>query len=289
MKIKKAVIPAAGYGTRFLPVTKAVPKELLPIVDKPMIQYIVEEAKASGIELVILIVNHGKEAIEDHFDINYELEDALRKKGSNGLGLLGLIEGLSDMIKIVSIRQKKPLGLGHAVLQAKYLIGDEPFAVILGDDILDAQKPCLLQMVDVYEKYKKPIIAVQEVSREDTSRYGIIKGRQTDKRIYMLDDVVEKPAPDKAPSNLAIIGRYILTPEIFGILESIPSGTGGELQLTDGLRELLKQKGMIGYQFEGDRYDGGDKLGFLLANIAYAMKREEIKDRLLDYMKGYIK
>ncbi len=287
MKIKKAVIPAAGYGTRFLPVTKAVPKELLPIVDKPMIQYIVEEAKASGIELVILIVNHGKEAIEDHFDINYELEDTLRKKGSNGL--LGLIEGLSDMIKIVSIRQKKPLGLGHAVLQAKHLIGDEPFAVILGDDIIDAPKPCLLQMVDVYEKYKKPVIAVQQVSREDTSRYGIIKGRQTDNRVYMLDDVVEKPAPDKAPSNLAIIGRYILTPEIFDILENIPSGAGGELQLTDGLRELLKQKGMIGYQFEGDRYDGGDKLGFLLANIAFAMKRTEIKDKLLDYMKGYVK
>lgn len=287
MKIKKAIIPAAGYGTRFLPVTKAVPKELLPIVDKPMIQYIVEEAKASGIELVILIVNHGKEAIEDHFDINYELEDTLRKKGSNGL--LGLIEGLSDMIKIVSIRQKKPLGLGHAVLQAKHLIGDEPFAVILGDDIIDAQKPCLLQMVDIYEKYKKPVIAVQKVPKTDTSRYGIIKGSLTDKRVYMLDDVVEKPAPDEAPSDRAIIGRYILTPEIFDILDKTPAGAGGELQLTDGLRELLKKKGMIGYEFEGDRYDGGDKLGFLLANIAFAMKRTEIKDKLLDYMRGYFK
>lgn len=287
MKIKKAIIPAAGYGTRFLPVTKAVPKELLPIVDKPMIQYIVEEAKASGIELVILIVNHGKEAIEDHFDINYELEDTLNKKGNHEL--LGLIEGLSDMIKIVSIRQKKPLGLGHAVLQAKHLIGDEPFAVILGDDIIDSQKPCLLQMVEVYEKYKKPVIAVQKVPKEDTSRYGIIKGRETDNRVYMLDDVVEKPLPGKAPSDLAIIGRYILTPEIFDILENTPPGTGGELQLTDGLKELLRKKGMIGYRFEGDRYDGGDKLGFLLANIAYAMKRPEIKDRLLAYIKGYIK
>jgi UTP--glucose-1-phosphate uridylyltransferase len=287
MKIKKAIIPAAGYGTRFLPVTKAVPKELLPIVDKPMIQYIVEEAKASGIELVILIVNHGKEAIEDHFDINYELEDTLNKKGNHEL--LSLIDGLSDMIKIVSIRQKKPLGLGHAVLQAKHLIGDEPFAVILGDDIIDSQKPCLLQMVEVYEKYKKPVIAVQRVPKEDTSRYGIIKGRETDSRVFKLDDVVEKPLPGKAPSDLAIIGRYILTPEIFDILENTPAGAGGELQLTDGLKELLRKRGMIGYQFEGDRYDGGDKLGFLLANIAYAMKRPEIKDRLSACMKGYIK
>ncbi len=285
MKIKKAIIPAAGYGTRFLPVTKAVPKELLPIVDKPMIQYIVEEAKLSGIELVILIVNHGKEAIEDHFDINYELEDTLRKKGSNGL--LGLIEGLSDMIKIVSIRQKKALGLGHAVLQAKHLIGDEPFAVILGDDIIDAQRPCLQQMVEVYERYQKPIIAVQQVAREDISRYGIIKGTQADDRVYLLDDVVEKPSPETAPSDLAIIGRYILTPEIFDILENIPTGAGGEIQLTDGLKVLLKHNGMIGYRFEGERYDGGDKLGFLLANIAYAMKRPEIKDKLVDYLKGY--
>ncbi|MGB9736545.1 MAG: UTP--glucose-1-phosphate uridylyltransferase GalU [bacterium] len=285
-KVKKAIIPAAGYGTRFLPVTKAVPKELLPIVDKPMIQYIVEEAKASGIELVILIVNHGKEAIEDHFDVNYELEDTLRKKGNNGL--LGLIEGLSNMIKIVSIRQKKPLGLGHAVLQAKHLIDDEPFAVILGDDIIDAPRPCLLQMVDVYYRYQEPVIAVQEVPKEDVSRYGIIDGRKTENRIYTLNNVVEKPPVDKAPSNLAIIGRYILTPEIFDILENIPAGAGGELQLTDGLKELLKQKGMIGYQFEGDRYDGGDKLGFLLANIAYAMKRTEIKDKLINYLKGYV-
>ncbi|MCL4558821.1 MAG: UTP--glucose-1-phosphate uridylyltransferase GalU [Deltaproteobacteria bacterium] len=285
MKIKKAIIPAGGYGTRFLPVTKAVPKELLPIVDKPMIQYIVEEARASGIELIILIVNHGKEAIEDHFDINYELEDILGKKGNHEL--LGLIEGLSDMIRIVSIRQKRPLGLGHAVLQAKHLIGDEPFAVILGDDIIDAQMPCLLQMAGVYEEYKRPVIAVQRVPREETSRYGIIKGRQTGKRVYTLDDVVEKPLPDKAPSTLAIIGRYILVPEIFDILERIPAGAGGELQLTDGLRELLGEKGLIGYEFEGDRYDGGDKLGFLFANIAYAMKRPEIKDKLLAYMKGF--
>ncbi len=287
MKIKKAIIPAAGYGTRFLPVTKTVPKELLPIVDKPMIQYIVEEAKLSGIELVILIVNHGKEAIEDHFDINYELEDALKKKGD--LKLLKLIEGLSDMIKIVSIRQKRPLGLGHAVLQAKHLIENEPFAVILGDDIIDAKKPCLLQMTEVYEKYNKPVIAVQEVSKEEVSRYGIISGKKIDNGLYMLDDVIEKPSPDKAPSRLAIIGRYILTPEIFGILEHTPPGAGGELQLTDGLKSLLKHRGMIGYQFEGDRYDGGDKLGFLLANIAYAMKRPEIKQRLLNYMKEYTK
>ncbi len=287
MKIKKAVIPAAGYGTRFLPVTKAVPKELLPIVDKPMIQYIVEEAKASGIEFVILIVNHGKEAIEDHFDINYELEDTLRKKGNNEL--LSLIDGLSEMIKIVSIRQKKPLGLGHAVLQAKNLIGDEPFAVVLGDDIIDSEKPCLLQMSEVYEKYGKPVIAVQKVPREDVSRYGIIKGKQAGNSIYMLEDVVEKPSPDKAPSDLAIIGRYILTPEIFEILEDTSSGAGGEIQLTDGLKVLLMKKGMIGYRFEGDRYDGGDKLGFLLANIAYAMKRPEIKDKLLECMAGYIK
>jgi len=286
-RIKKAIIPAAGYGTRFLPVTKAVPKELLPIVDKPMIQYIVEEARASGIEVVILIVNHGKEAIEDHFDINYELEDTLRKKGSNGL--LGLIEGLSNMIKIVSIRQKKPLGLGHAVLQAKHLIGDEPFAVILGDDIIDAQKPCLLQMLEVYERYRKPVIAVQQVNKEDIPRYGIIDGRKVEDKVYTINDVVEKPSIDKAPSDLAIIGRYILTPEIFDILEKVPVGTGGELQLTDGLKELLKQNGMIGYKFDGNRYDGGDKLGFLFANIAYAMKRAEIKDKLLNYMKEYVR
>jgi UTP--glucose-1-phosphate uridylyltransferase len=286
-RIKKAIIPAAGYGTRFLPVTKAVPKELLPIVDKPMIQYIVEEARASGIEVVILIVNHGKEAIEDHFDINYELEDTLRKKGSNGL--LGLIEGLSNMIKIVSIRQKKPLGLGHAVLQAKHLIGDEPFAVILGDDIIDAQKPCLLQMLEVYERYRKPVIAVQQVNKEDIPRYGIIDGRKVEDKVYTINDVVEKPSIDKAPSDLAIIGRYILTPEIFDILEKVPVGAGGELQLTDGLKELLKQNGMIGYKFDGNRYDGGDKLGFLFANIAYAMKRAEIKDKLLNYMKEYVR
>ncbi len=285
MKIKKAIIPAGGYGTRFLPVTKAVPKELLPIVDKPMIQYIVEEAKASGVELIILIVNHGKEAIEDHFDVNYELEDILNKKGNHKL--LGLIEGLSDMIGIVSIRQKRPLGLGHAVLQAKHLIGDEPFAVILGDDIIDAQRPCLRQMAEVYERYGKPVIAVQRVPREETSLYGIIKGRQTERGVYTIEDVVEKPSPGKAPSDLAIIGRYILIPEIFDTLEKVPAGAGGELQLTDGLKELLGKKGMIGYEFEGDRYDGGDKLGFLLANIAYAMKRPEIKEKLLTYIKGF--
>ena len=285
MKIKKAIIPAAGYGTRFLPVTKAVPKELLPIVDKPMIQYIVEEAKASGIELVILIVNHGKEAIEDHFDINYELEDTLRKKGNQEL--ISSVDGLSNLIKIVSIRQKKPMGLGHAVLQAKEIIGDEPFAVILGDDIIDAQKPCLLQMVEVYNKYSKPVIAIQRVVREDIQRYGIIKGKEVEKRIYMLDDVIEKPLPEKAPSDLAIIGRYVLTPEIFPILENIQPGAGGEIQLTDGLKVLLKGQGMMGYQFDGDRYDGGDKLGFLLANIAYAMKRKELREKLQQYLRAF--
>lgn len=277
-KIRKGVIPAAGLGTRFLPATKSVPKELLPIVDKPAIQYIVEEAVASGIEQVILITARGKGSLEDHFKVSVELEEALRKQKKDEL--LRMVREISEMVQIVAIRQKEPKGLGHAVLCAREAVGEEPFAVLLGDDIVDAEPPCLAQMLEVSRQKGGGVIALQRVPKTETHLYGIIRGEQVDERIYRIEEMVEKPKPDQAPSNLAVIGRYVLPPEIFPILENIPPGKGGEIQLTDALQELAHRMPLYGYEFMGDRYDAGDKLGYLQANIAFALKRPHMAERL---------
>ena len=293
MKIRKAVIPAAGFGTRFLPATKVVPKELLPIVDKPTIQYIMEEVVAAGIEEVILITGREKGSIEDHFDISAELENHLRKKGRKDL--LKLIQKISEMVTLVSVRQKEPLGLGHAILCAKKMVGGEPFAVLLGDDLIDAKIPCIRQMIDVYQKVEghlshplqgRAVIAIQKVPRSETHLYGIIQGKKVRERVYRIEEMVEKPPQGKAPSNLAIIGRYILPPQIFGILEKISPDRRGEIQLTEGLRELKKTVPIFGYEFLGDRYDAGDKWGYLEANISLGLKHPELGPRLKRYLKG---
>jgi UTP--glucose-1-phosphate uridylyltransferase len=293
MKIRKAVIPAAGFGTRFLPATKVVPKELLPIVDKPTIQYIMEEVVAAGIEEVILITGREKGSIEDHFDISAELENHLRKKGKKDL--LKLIQKISEMVTLVSVRQKEPLGLGHAILCAKKMVGGEPFAVLLGDDLIDAKIPCIRQMIDVYQKVEghlshplqgRAVIAIQKVPRSETHLYGIIQGKKVRERVYRIEEMVEKPPQGKAPSNLAIIGRYILPPQIFGILEKISPDRRGEIQLTEGLRELKKTVPIFGYEFLGDRYDAGDKWGYLEANISLGLKHPELGPRLKRYLKS---
>jgi UTP--glucose-1-phosphate uridylyltransferase len=284
MKVKKAVIPAAGFGTRFLPATKVVPKELLPIVDKPTIQYIMEEVAAAGIEEVILITGREKGSIEDHFDTSSELENHLRKKGRKDL--LKMVQDIAEMVTLVSVRQKEPLGLGHAILCAKKAVGDEPFAVLLGDDLIDAKIPCICQMIDAYQKMDGALIAIQKVPRAETHLYGIIKGKKVRDRIFRVDEMVEKPEKGKAPSNLAIIGRYILPPQIFGILEKVPSDSRGEIQLTNGLRELRKTVPIFGYEFIGDRYDAGDKLGYLQANLAYGLRHPELGPKLKRYLKN---
>jgi UTP--glucose-1-phosphate uridylyltransferase len=287
-KVKKAIIPAAGWGTRFLPATKAQPKEMLPIVDKPSIQYIVEEAVASGIEDIIIVTGKNKRAIEDHFDRNIELEMVLREKGE--LDLIDLIEDISNLVDIHYVRQKEARGLGHAVYCARKFIGDEPFAVLLGDDMIDARIPCLRQMLDVYEEHPGVVLAVQQVERADVKKYGIIKpvqaGPQTgcDSRLMRVEDLVEKPLPENSPSNYAVIGRYIITPEIFEILGEIPPGAGGEIQLTDALRELARSQTIYAYQFEGVRYDVGDKLGFLEATVKYALARPELGADFRDFL-----
>jgi UTP--glucose-1-phosphate uridylyltransferase len=283
MKVKKAVIPAAGFGTRFLPATKVVPKELLPIVDKPTIQYIMEEVVAAGIEEVILITGREKGSIEDHFDTSTELENHLRKKGRKDL--LQMVQAISDMVTLVSVRQKEPLGLGHAILCAKKMVGEEPFAVLLGDDLIDARTPCIRQMMDVYQKMEGAVIAIQKVPRAETHLYGIIKGGKVRDRIYRVEEMVEKPRQGTAPSNLAIIGRYILPYQIFGILEKVSPDGKGEIQLTDGLRELNRILPIFGYEFIGDRYDAGDKLGYLQANISFALKHPELGPKLKRYLK----
>ncbi len=283
MKVKKAVIPAAGFGTRFLPATKVVPKELLPIVDKPTIQYIMEEVVAAGIEEVILITGRDKGSIEDHFDTSTELENHLRKKGRKDL--LRMVQAISDMVTLVSVRQKEPLGLGHAILCAKKMVGEEPFAVLLGDDLIDAQTPCIRQMMDVYQKMEGAVIAIQKVPKTETHLYGIIKGGKVKDRIYRVEEMVEKPRQGTAPSNLAIIGRYILPHQIFGILEKVSPDGRGEIQLTDGLRELSHRFPVFGYEFIGDRYDAGDKLGYLQANIAFGLKHPELGPKLKRYLK----
>ena len=292
MNIKKAVIPAAGFGTRFLPATKVVPKELLPIVDKPTIQYIMEEVVAAGIEEVILITGREKGSIEDHFDTSTELENHLKKKGKEDL--LKMVQEISEMVTLVSVRQKEPLGLGHAVLCAKRTIGEEPFCVLLGDDLIDAQPGCIAQMIDAYLSLEdvldrpgqeRALIAIQKVPKSEVHHYGIIKGKKVKDRIYRIEEMVEKPERGEAPSNLAIIGRYILPAQIFGILEGITPDGRGEIQLTEGLRELNKKGAVFGYEFFGDRYDAGDKLGYLQANIAFGLKHPELGLKLKRFLK----
>ncbi|MCL5266292.1 MAG: UTP--glucose-1-phosphate uridylyltransferase GalU [Chloroflexi bacterium] len=282
MPIKKAVFPAAGLGTRFLPATKAQPKEMLPVVDKPIIQYAVEEAVASGIQEVIIVTGRGKRAIEDHFDISFELEHFLHKKGDDEM--LREVREISELATVYYIRQKEPLGLGHAVLTAKPLVGDEPFAVILSDDIIDGEVPCLRQLVDVYERYKCSVLAVEHVPREQTKSYGIIEPRPLDTLLHQVLGVVEKPKPEDAPSDLGIVGRYILTPEIFELLEETPAGKGGEIQLTDAIQRLLLKQAVYAYEFEGKRYDTGSPLGFLKATVEFALKRPDLGAEFKDYL-----
>ena len=282
-KIRVAVFPAAGLGTRFLPATKAQPKEMLPLVDRPLVQYVVEEARAAGIERIVIVTGRGKNAIEDHFDTSFELEKMLEERGKSDL--LGLVREISDMIPVSYVRQRVALGLGHAVLQARDLVGREPFAVMLGDDIVDAAEPCVGQMMKLYERRGNPVIALQEVPRAETRQYGIVAGERVEDRVVGIADMVEKPPPDKAPSNLAIIGRYLLPPEIFDILEETRSDVGGEIQLTSALKTLLSRRPIDGYLFEGKRYDAGDKLGFLEATVEFALKREDLGAPFRKYLK----
>lgn len=282
MKVKKAIIPAAGLGTRFLPATKAQPKEMLPVVDKPTIQYIVEEAIASGIEEILIITGRNKKSIEDHFDKSIELELELERSGK--AELLELVRDISDMVDIHYIRQKEPRGLGHAIHCAKTFVGNEPFAVLLGDDIVDSETPCLKQLIDCYSEYKTTILGVQTVANENVSKYGIVDGIHIEDKVYKVKDLVEKPSVEEAPSNVAILGRYIITPEIFNILENTKPGKGGEIQLTDALKTLISKEAMYAYNFEGKRYDVGDKLGFLQATIEFALKKQELRDEFIEYL-----
>jgi len=268
LPVRKAVIPAAGLGTRFLPATKAVPKELLPIFDTPTIQYIVEEVHAAGMDTLVLITSRGKHTIVDHFDFNFELEEKLKKDGKHDLAQK--LHEASGLLSVVSIRQEHPRGLGHAVLCSRVAIGKEPFAVLLGDDLVDAKVPCIKQMVDVYEEYGKSVVALMEVPEKDVSKFGIAGGKQIGDRIMELTQMIEKPKLCDAPSHLAIVGRYILSPRIFEILEETKPGKAGEIQLTDAMAQLMKEEGFIGLRFDGQRFDAGDKCGFVKANIAYA-------------------
>jgi len=287
MKIRKAVIPAAGLGTRFLPATKAQPKEMLPIVKKPTIQYIIEEAVASGIEEILIITGRNKRAIEDHFDKSFELETILKEKGKNDM--LEMVEGISDLADIYYIRQKEPKGLGHAIHCAKTFVGNEPFAVFLGDDIVHNGKPCMKQMIELFEKKEATILGVQEVPEEEVSKYGIVDGESLADRIYKVKGLIEKPSKNEAPTNIAIVGRYIITPAIFNILETTKPGKGGEIQLTDALIELAKKEEMYAYVFKGKRYDVGNVMGFLEANIEFALRDEDIKPELTEYLKKLVK
>jgi UTP--glucose-1-phosphate uridylyltransferase len=286
MKLKKAVIPVAGLGTRFLPATKTVPKELLPIIDIPSIQYVVQEAVDSGIQEIIFVTGRGKDAIEDHFDEAPELEQILADRGQ--MEAVEMLRRIVGMTEVVSVRQKKPLGLGHAVLCARDLVGNEPFAVMLADDLIDGGTPCIRQLLEIFEDKQESVIALMEVPQEDVHRYGVIKGNELRKRLYQIEATVEKPAAKDAPSRMAIIGRYILRPEIFGILEKIPAGKGGEIQLTDGLSQLVQERKVFGCEFEGERYDIGDKFGFVRATVAHALKRPDMRDRVLEYLKSTV-
>ncbi|GAA0689074.1 MULTISPECIES: UTP--glucose-1-phosphate uridylyltransferase GalU [Clostridium] len=282
MIVKKAIIPAAGLGTRFLPATKAQPKEMLPIVDKPTIQYIIEEAVASGIEEILIITGRNKRAIEDHFDKSVELEQELEHSGKQEL--LDMVRDISNMVNIHYIRQKEPKGLGHAIHCAKTFVGNEPFAVMLGDDVVDSKVPCLKQLIDCFDEFKTSILGVQTVAESEVDKYGIVKGLHIEDRVYKVKDLVEKPKAEEAPSNIAILGRYIITPKIFEILENTPPGKNGEIQLTDALKQLIKHEAMYAYNFEGRRYDVGDKMGFLEASIEQALKRADLQESLMKYI-----
>lgn len=284
MKVRKAVITAAGRGTRFLPVTKAQPKEMLPLVDKPLIQYSVEEAINSGIEQIIIITAMGKQAVENYFDRSPDLEFFLEQKGDKET--LKQIREISEMINVCYVRQKEQLGLGHAILTAKDIVGNEPFAVILPDDIVDSPVPTLKSMIDIYTKHNASVIAVQKIEREDSSKYGVIQPKKTANHVYQVMSLVEKPQPEEAPSNLGIVGRYVLTPEIFETLENTPPGTGREIQITDALQLLLQKQAIYAYELEGTRYDTGTPIGWLKATIAYALKRPDIAPELKKYLRN---
>ena len=285
--IKKAVIPVAGLGTRFLPATKAQPKEMLPIVDKPVIQYIVEEAVRAGIEQIVFVTGKHKRAIEDHFDTNFELEYVLEKKGKEEL--LKLVRGVTNLAEIIYIRQKEPLGLGHAILTAEPVIGNEPFAVLLGDDIMVSEPPAIKQLMDVFCKYRCTVLGVQRVPEEDVSKYGIVGGKEIEPGVFKVDTLMEKPSTEEAPSDLAITGRYILTPGIFEALRKTPPGKGGEIQLTDGIERLGMKEALYAKIMEGERYDTGDKLGFLIATVDFALKREDLREPFLKFLREKLK
>jgi UTP--glucose-1-phosphate uridylyltransferase len=283
-RVRKAVFPAAGLGTRFLPATKASPKEMLPLVDKPLIQYGVEEAVASGIESIIIVTGRGKSAIEDHFDISFELEKTLEERGKQEE--LRAMRAISSMARVSYVRQQEALGLGHAILQARDLVGDEPFAVVLSDDIIDSKKPALRQLLDVYEKYDAPVLATFEVEGEAISRFGALDVDEIADGVYKVNDMVEKPAFAEAPSNLAIIGRYILTADIFDEIESTGPGAIGEIQITDAMRSLLKKRPFYAVRFEGTRHDAGDKLGFLIATVEFALQHDDLAPDFREYLKS---
>lgn len=286
-KIRKAIIPAAGLGTRFLPATKAQPKEMLPIVDKPTLQYIIEECVASGIEEILIITGRNKKSIEDHFDKSVELEIELEKAGK--MEMLEMVRDISDMVDIYFIRQKEPRGLGHAIFCAKTFVGNEPFAVLLGDDVVyNDQKPCLKQLINCYREYNTSVLGVQTVEPENVNKYGIVGGIQIEDNVYKVKELVEKPSLEEAPSNVAILGRYIITPKIFKILENTAPGKGNEIQLTDALLKLIEEEAMYAYNFEGRRYDVGDKLGFLQATVEYALRKEELREDFMVYLKSII-
>ena len=283
MQVKKAIFPVAGLGTRFLPATKSTPKEMLPLIDKPLVQYVVEEAVASGIEQILFVTGRSKRAIEDHFDISFELESLLYEKGKDAE--LSQVREIADMINIFYVRQKQALGLGHAILCAKEFVGSEPFAVLLGDDIIDAEKPCLGQLLDVYRKYRGPVLALEQVPMENISSYGCVRANTISDRVFEVVDMVEKPKREEAPSDLAIIGRYILTPDILPILERQEPGKGGEIQLTDAIRKLAQDEAIYGCRFEGVRHDCGDKLGFLKATVDMALKRKEFNGDFVAFLR----
>ncbi|MBS0483905.1 MAG: UTP--glucose-1-phosphate uridylyltransferase GalU [Proteobacteria bacterium] len=283
-KIRKAVFPAAGLGTRFLPATKASPKEMLPLVDKPLIQYSVEEAVACGIESILIITGRDKSAIENHFDISFELEQSLKDKGKHDM--FDMVRAISDIAKISYTRQKQALGLGHAIYQAKDFVGSEPFAALLADDVVDAENPALRQMISVYEKFEAPVIATMQVAGEAISRFGVIDADEVEPGVYKIKDMVEKPAFADAPSDLAIIGRYIFTPDIFEAIEQTKPGSGGEIQITDAMRILLKKRPFYAVKLEGKRHDAGDKLGFLIATVEYALKRDDLGADFREYLRS---
>lgn len=287
VKVKKAVIPAAGFGTRFLPATKAIPKEMLPIVDKPTLQYIVEEAIASGIEDLLIITSRGKDAIVNHFDKAYELESVLERDGKSEM--LNIVREVSDKINVHFIRQQEQKGLGHAVLCAKSFVGDEPFAVMLGDDVVVADKPCLKQLIEQFEKYNATVLGVQKVGMENISKYGAVDCDNVAERMYKVNAMVEKPKKEDAPSDVAVLGRYVITPAIFECLEKTAPGAGGEIQLTDALAMLSESEGMYAYDFVGKRYDIGNKQGFLAATVDFALSRDDLKDEFAEYLKELVK